>query len=136
MEPQDAGVHLHRTKRHPHHRPDPDGADAGRRAECDPRDGGRRELDLLTDLYRGEVLGADPPVFFSDLHWDGEACRLVDSPVHDRITDIHGRARDDIWAVSEDRILHWDGSRWRGPSPPRALPIGWIESPTRPIVTS
>ncbi|MBN2172020.1 MAG: hypothetical protein JW819_11945 [Candidatus Krumholzibacteriota bacterium] len=51
------------------------------------------ELDLLTDLYRGEVLGADPPVFYSDLHWDGEALWLLQSKPA-RLLRIAGRARE------------------------------------------
>jgi len=46
------------------------------------------------------------------LHYDGRRVVAFDPGTRDDLRDIDGCARDDVWAVADHAILHWDGHAW------------------------
>src|SRR6185503_4793610 len=44
------------------------------------------------------------------MRWDGTTLR--DAPFPTTIYNLHGTARDDVWAVGATGILHYDGNTW------------------------
>ena len=46
------------------------------------------------------------------LHWDGKAWKAVATGEVIRLFGVWGRARDDVWALGDDVLMHFDGATW------------------------
>ncbi len=79
--------------------------------------GGQAVLDAVTapaanDAWAGGfTLGADG---FSPLmlHWSGRAWLTVSVPDSTRIDQLSSTGSEDVWAMTDDQPLHWNGTRW------------------------
>jgi hypothetical protein len=88
--------------------------------------------------YNGNVLNAVSAVSASDvwavgwyqsgptgqeggaltMHWDGTAWTVVPNPSRWQLYGVLAIASNDVWAVGEQSILHWNGTNWSSVSFP------------------
>ena len=61
------------------------------------------------------------------MHWDGKAWTVIPNPSRWTLYGVTALASNDVWAVGEQSILHWNGTSWSSvsfPLPPNgAYPI-------------
>ncbi len=74
------------------------------------------------------------------LHYDGQ-WRVVSPPAQlplaQRVQAIGGAAANDVWALADDRVMHFDGVRWSVSPPSGPILVGadvWASGPGQALV--